>query len=92
MILSTANMKLLFEGKNVLVYLNPSNRDYPTPTIVKIFKKSHPTPEELNKFYNEYTIAQVTNEHGNSLNNAEGVRKVLQKDTIDQRPAIHLEY
>lgn len=92
MILSTTNMTLLFEGRNVLVYLNPSNKDYSTPTIVKVFKKSHPTPEELHKFYNEYTIAQVTNEHGNSLNDAEGVRKVLQKGLVDQKPAIHLEY
>ncbi|WP_045112905.1 AAA family ATPase [Microscilla marina] len=89
--LITSQLNLLFEGRKVLVYELPQG-EFPSPTLVKVLKNPHPTPEELSQFYNEYRVAQTLNEHEVMLNDTEGVRKVYKKGSIDQKPALFLEH
>lgn len=84
-------LNLLFKGSNVLVYYQ-APRELEPATIVKVLKKSNPTAEELTLFYHEYEIAQLNNEHGVSLNNTQGIRKVYKKGVVDYRPALYLEH
>ncbi|OJJ15985.1 hypothetical protein BKI52_35010 [marine bacterium AO1-C] len=89
--LSKTNLDLLFEGRNASIYFQVSDQ-FPTPVIVKVLNKNHPTPEELAQFNNEYIIAQVVNEHGTQLNDTEGIRKIYQKGFVDQKPALYMEF
>ena len=80
---------LLFKGRKVLVYHQLPTNSEPA-VVIKVLKKAHPTPEEVTRFYNEYEIAQVKNE-GHRLNDIEGIRKVYQKGTHEQHPAIYMD-
>ena len=84
-------LNLLFKGSNVLVYYQ-APRELEPAAIVKVLKKNNPTTEELSLFYHEYEIAQTKNEHGVSLNNTKGIRKIYKKGIVDYRPALYLEH
>jgi predicted ATPase/GAF domain-containing protein/predicted Ser/Thr protein kinase len=78
-----ANGELIFEGTNSVVYFHEES-EFKKPIVVKIMREDHPTPEQIQAFYNEYDITQ--NLH------IEGVRKAFKKEQIDGKPAVIMEY
>ncbi|MCP4167280.1 MAG: serine/threonine-protein kinase PknK [Chloroflexi bacterium] len=59
--------------------------DYAWPVVIKIPAKRHPSIRSLRTLENEYEMTRT-------LDGVEGVRKVLEHQSIDSQPALILEY
>lgn len=81
--ISTADTQVLFEGNNSTIYFQ-ENTEGEQPIIIKVIKNEHATPNEINLFFNEYEITQGLD--------SPNIRKALEKTTLDDRPALILEY
>ena len=59
--------------------------DYAQPVVIKKRSQSHPSRRDVRSLETEYEVAR-------SLDAVEGVRKVLGQQSIDDQPALILEY
>ncbi|MEO9484572.1 MAG: ATP-binding sensor histidine kinase [Ekhidna sp.] len=75
--------ELLYESKSSKVFLT-DDKDLKTKIITKILNEEFPSPETINKFYNEFDLT-----HKLSI---EGVRQSFERRKINNRHAIVLQY
>ena len=77
------NSDILYQGNSTITI--ETLPDYSQPVVIKKPAKRHPSQRILRSLENEYQITH-------SLDKVEGVRKVLGKTTIENQPALILEY
>ncbi|MCU0445058.1 MAG: trifunctional serine/threonine-protein kinase/ATP-binding protein/SpoIIE family protein phosphatase [Microscillaceae bacterium] len=78
-----ANGELIFEGTNSIVYYQEES-EFQRPVIVKVLRNDHPSPEQIQAFFNEYEITRTLD--------IQGIRRALKKGKVEGRPAIVMEY
>jgi predicted ATPase/predicted Ser/Thr protein kinase len=80
---ASMNQNILHQGNSLIsVETHP---DYSHPLVIKKPFKRHPSPRSLRSLEKEYEITR-------SLNAVEGVRKALGQQSIENKPALILEY
>ncbi len=81
--IDTLNELHTFEGTNTLFYL-PKTQDSNTPIIVKLQRNKFLSSDALQEFENEYEIT--------SHLNLPGIRRAIEKTTVNGKMALVLEY
>ncbi|MEO1256968.1 MAG: protein kinase, partial [Bacteroidota bacterium] len=75
--------ELLYESKSSKIFLR-DDETLKTKVITKILNQEFPSPEAINKFYNEFDLT-----HKLSI---EGVRQSFERRKVNNRHAIVLQY
>ncbi|TAF33467.1 MAG: GAF domain-containing protein [Cytophagales bacterium] len=78
-----SNANLIYQSSNSLVY-SVLNSEFQTPVIVKVFQQENAQKQQIAQFVNEYELLK------NLM--IEGVRKAYKVSSVDNKPAIWLEY
>jgi len=74
---------IIFEGENSTVYYQ-ENSEWGVPVVIKTIKDDQASPEQIQAFYNEYSISQKLD--------ISGVRKVLSKTNYEGKAALVMEH
>ena len=83
LIMESTNRDIIYRGNSVIsVETLP---DYAQPVVIKKPAKRHPFQRSLRTLENEYQMTRA-------LDGVEGVRQALGQQTIDNQPALILEY
>jgi len=83
LIMESMPKDILYQGDSIIsVETLP---DYPHPVVIKKPSKYHTSPRNIRSLEEEYEMTRF-------LNEVEGVRKAFEKQSIDNKPALILEY
>ncbi len=74
---------IIFEGENSTVY-HQENSEWGVPVVIKTIKNDQASAEQIQAFYNEYSITQKLE--------IAGVRKVYSKTKFEGKAALVMEY
>jgi hypothetical protein len=81
--MAVAKKNIIYQGNSIISVENLP--DYSHPVVIKKLSKKHSSQQKIRSLEKEYEMTQ-------SLNAVEGVRKVLEQKSIDNQPALILEY
>jgi signal transduction histidine kinase/serine/threonine protein kinase/CheY-like chemotaxis protein len=78
-----AALQCIYEGADSIIYLKDTN-EYGVPVIIKLSKHVYPAPRQIVQFANEYALTRDLD--------LPGIRKAFETVTIDDRPALIMDY
>jgi len=81
--MESTNKEIIHRGNSIISI--ETLPDYPHPVVVKKPFKGHSSPQSVRSLENEYEMTL-------SLNGVKGVRRALEQHSIDEQPALILEY
>ncbi|MCP4701288.1 MAG: AAA family ATPase [Gammaproteobacteria bacterium] len=77
------DFELLYEGSDCLIYYRKPG-EYDKAFVVKILKHEHPAPRQIARLDNEYELTRHIS--------VKGIRSAFQKERVDNKHALFLEY
>jgi serine/threonine protein kinase len=83
LMMESTNRDIIYRGNSIIFVENLP--DYAQPVVIKKPARRHPSQRSLRTLENEYQMTRA-------LNAVEGVRKVLGQQSIQDQPALILEY
>ncbi|OJJ22132.1 hypothetical protein BKI52_08835 [marine bacterium AO1-C] len=81
--MDTFQQKLIYEGKNSLIYLQPRGR-WESAFVAKVLKNDFPTIQQIDRFNNEYEFTRRLH--------IPGIRKVYRTDKYQNKFCLIMEY